>query len=202
HQDSAFHGLVTVTTNDGSDRLPLNLVPRGTESVRITAARLLSNFSPKRSQTDSIKLSVLNPPSAIATETIPLVVLNARVTPNLHVAYIRGFDFSLPSALNALGVESKELSVDDVKTGDLSKYTTLIVDNRVYESKPELIAVNQKLLDYAQAGGNLIVFYHKSDEWNPDPRRSRPQLAPYKLVLGNERITDENAPITFLEPES
>lgn len=132
---------------------------------------------------------------------VPVVVANALIAPRLRVGYIRGFDFSLPNALNALGVESKELSVDEVKTGDLSQFTSVIVDNRVYESKPELIAVNQKLLDYANAGGNLIVFYHKSDEWNPDERRNRPQLAPYKLILGGERVTDENAPITFLEPD-
>ncbi|HYT48890.1 MAG TPA: PIG-L family deacetylase, partial [Pyrinomonadaceae bacterium] len=132
---------------------------------------------------------------------VRIVVANAKLAPNLRVAYIRGFDFSLPNALNALGVESKELGVDEVSTSDLSKYTSVIVDNRVYESKPELIAVNQKLLDYANAGGTLIVFYHKSDEWNPDQRRNRPQLAPYKLTLGNERITDENAPITFIEPD-
>ena len=132
---------------------------------------------------------------------VPVVVANALIAPRLRVGFIRGFDFSLPNALNALGVESKELSVDEVKTGDLSQFTSVIVDNRVYESKPELIAVNQKLLDYAKAGGNLIVFYHKSDEWNPDERRNRPQLAPYKLILGGERVTDENAPITFLEPD-
>lgn len=132
---------------------------------------------------------------------VPIFATGARLAPGLSVGYVRGFDFSLPNALNALGVESKELSVEDVNTGDLSKYTSVIVDNRVYESKPELIAANQKLLDYANAGGTLIVFYHKSDEWNPDPRRNRPQLAPYKLVLGNERVTDENAPISFLEPD-
>jgi LmbE family N-acetylglucosaminyl deacetylase len=132
---------------------------------------------------------------------VPIVFADASVTPNLHVGYVRGFDYSLPNALNALGVESKELTVDDVRTADLSKYTSIIVDNRVYESQPELIAANQKLLDYANAGGTLIVFYHKSNEWNPDERRKRPQLAPYKLILGDERITDETAPITFIEPE-
>ena len=132
---------------------------------------------------------------------VPIIRADARVAPNLHVGYIRGFDFSLPNALEALGVESKELSVDEVKTSDLQKYSAVIVDNRVYESQPELIAANRKLLDFANAGGTLIVFYHKSNEWNPDERRKRPQLAPYKLILGDERITDENAPINFLEPE-
>ena len=149
----------------------------------------------------SIAVRASGAPGDITRRTVPIVRINAHVAGNLRVGYIRGFDFSLPNALNALGVESKELSVDDVKTGDLSQYTSVIVDNRVYESKPELIAVNQKLLDYAQTGGNLIVFYHKSDEWNPDERRNRPQLAPYKLILGGERVTDENAPITFIEPD-
>jgi len=149
----------------------------------------------------AISTPALGAKQIASVRDMPFVDADAHTAPNLSVGYIRGFDFSLPNALNALGVESKELTVDDVKTADLSKYTSIIVDNRVYESQPALIAVNQKLLDYAKAGGNLIVFYHKSDEWNPDPRRNRPQLAPYKLILGNERITDENAPITFIEPD-
>jgi LmbE family N-acetylglucosaminyl deacetylase len=131
----------------------------------------------------------------------PIVYANALVAPNLRVGYVRGFDFSLANALTALGVESHELTVSEVKTADLQKYSTIIVDNRVYESEPELIAMNQKLLDYAKDGGTLIVFYHKSFEWNPDERRKRPQLAPYKLILGDERITDETAPISFIEPQ-
>jgi LmbE family N-acetylglucosaminyl deacetylase len=131
----------------------------------------------------------------------PVVYANALVAPDLRVGYVRGFDFSLANALTALGVESHELTVSEVKTADLQKYSTIIVDNRVYESEPELIATNQKLLDYAKDGGTLIVFYHKSFEWNPDERRKRPQLAPYKLILGDERITDETAPISFIEPQ-
>jgi hypothetical protein len=171
-------------------------IPNTNKSI---AAHVRSAAAPPESFLISVRSS--SSPKSVTEIRIPLVSANARVARNLRVGYIRGFDFSLPNALNALGVESKELSVDDVKTGDLSKFTSLIVDNRVYESKPELIVVNQRLLDYAQAGGNLIVFYHKSDEWNPDERRNRPQLAPYKLILGGERVTDENAPITFIEPD-
>jgi LmbE family N-acetylglucosaminyl deacetylase len=138
---------------------------------------------------------------AISKIDVPMVYADAAVPTVLKIGYIRGFDYSLPNALDALGVESKQLSVDEVKTADLQKYTSVIVDNRVYESEPGLIEANQKLLDYAKAGGTLIVFYHKSFEWNPDPRRNRPELAPYKLILGDERVTDENAPITFLEPQ-
>jgi len=114
---------------------------------------------------------------------------------------VRGFDFSLPNALAGISVESKELSVAEVKSADLQKYSTILIDNRVYESQPELIAANQRLLDYAKDGGTLVVFYHKANEWNPDPRRNRPQLAPYPLTLNDARITDENAPVTLIEPD-
>jgi LmbE family N-acetylglucosaminyl deacetylase len=201
HHNETFRGQLAVKTNDGSDTLQVNLAPLGTESMRITARRLLANFHAPDTAKDSITLKLMTGQSVVDADAVPFAPVSARVAADLRVGYIRGFDFSLPNALSALGVESKELSVDDVKSADLSKFTSVIVDNRVYESKPELIAVNQKLLDYANAGGTLIVFYHKSDEWNPDPRRNRPQLAPYKLILGNERITDENAPITFIEPD-
>jgi hypothetical protein len=97
-------------------------------------------------------------------------------------------------------VEAKALTVADVQSVDLSSYSTIIIDNRGYEAHPELIAANSRLLDFANAGGTLIVFYHKDNEWNPDPRRNRPQLAPYPIILGGERVTDENAPIVFTEP--
>ncbi len=203
HRNEPVRGKLKVTVGNETDPLAIDLPALGSDAFKITTARLFANFNPRSGKPpDSIGLSyVTNNGATLASEKTPLVTVDARVAPNLRVGYIRGFDFSLPNALNALGIESKELSVEDVKSTNLSKYTSVIVDNRVYESKPELIAVNQKLLDYANAGGTLIVFYHKSDEWNPDERRNRPQLAPYKLILGGERVTDENAPITFLEPD-
>jgi LmbE family N-acetylglucosaminyl deacetylase len=169
-----------------------------TKSERISAAHTRSSAG---AEALSVSVRATGSRENITTREIPIVRANARVARNLRIGYVRGFDFSLPHALSALGVESKELSAEEVKTADLSKFTSFIVDNRVYESQPELIGANQKLLDYANAGGNLIVFYHKSDEWNPSEQRKRPQLAPYKLILGNERITDENAPITFIEAD-
>jgi LmbE family N-acetylglucosaminyl deacetylase len=186
----------------------LKLAPGQQQDLR-GSVRYLWNFSNSLERSkgsvsfsvteDDYKGNVRHP--YVDRHTIDFVYAAAKTAPNLRVGYIRGFDFSLPNALAALGVESGELSVDEVKTADLQKFTSIIVDNRVYESQPELVAANQKLLDYANAGGTLIVFYHKSDEWNPDERRKRPQLAPYKLILGNERITDETAPITFIEPD-
>ncbi len=207
HSDQPFNGQIVYGRERGKEQTTkVELLAHQNTTVALSISNANKTAAAHARASESLEMLSIavrteNSKVTISERRVPLVRVNARVAQNLRVGYIRGFDFSLPNALNALGVESRELSVDEVKSTDLSQFTSVIVDNRVYESKPGLIAVNQKLLDYANAGGNLIVFYHKSDEWNPDERRNRPQLAPYKLILGGERVTDENAPITFLEQD-
>jgi LmbE family N-acetylglucosaminyl deacetylase len=208
HMKQPFKGEVAFGFENRSPetRVRVDLLPEETTTLAVTIPNTEENRAAhlrRPELADSLWFSLRHSGlhENLIKRSVPVTWLDANVARKVNVGYIRGFDFSLPHALSALNVESKELSVADVKTADLSKFTSIIVDNRVYESQPELIAANQKLLDFAKAGGTLIVFYHKNDEWNPDPRRNRPQLAPYKLILGNERITDENAPISFLEPD-
>jgi LmbE family N-acetylglucosaminyl deacetylase len=204
HQGSLFSGEVIA----GAPRKPspsrtITIPPRDSKTVTVPitgCSWIQAGKAVDRQRLGGVSFSVVGKGSAkpVATLDVPVVWADARVTPNLHLAYVRGLDYSLPNALAALGVESKELSVDDVRTADLKGYNTIIVDNRAYELVPGLISVNQRLLDFAKDGGTLIVFYHKSNEWNPNPRLNRPQLAPYPLTLGNERVTDEDAAVSFL----
>jgi hypothetical protein len=201
NQASPFTGELLAAsgiTHERTDTFALKLSPRELKTLPVMVQE-----PPNVGPHTPISFMVQNASDdRISTPVYASVIYaDAHVAPNLRVGYVRGFDFSLPNALSALGVESKELSVDELKTADLSKFSTFIVDNRAYESVPGLIALNQKLLDFANSGGTLIVFYHKSFEWNPNPRANRPQLAPYPIILGDERITDENAPVTFLEPD-
>ena len=137
----------------------------------------------------------------LTTRDVRIVYADARVNKALRVGYVRSSDFTLPAALAALGVQSRELTTDEISAGNLQGYDAIIIDNRGYQAHPELMRDNQKLLDYVQQGGTLIVFYHKTNEWNPDERAKRPQLAPYPILLGNSRVTDENAAVTFTDPE-
>jgi LmbE family N-acetylglucosaminyl deacetylase len=148
-----------------------------------------------------IELRRDNSTDALAQQAVRVIYADAQVAPRLRVGYVPSYDETLREALTSLGVESRELKIQDVLTGDLSTYDTIIIDNRGYQAHPELIGANARLLEYVRAGGTLLVFYHKTNEWNPDPRAARPQLAPYPLSLGNSRVTDENAPVTFTEPQ-
>lgn len=139
--------------------------------------------------------------SPLTEREMKVVYADARVDPKLRVGYVRSSDHTLPSALEALGVKSKELTLEAIRAGDLKGYDTIVIDIRGYQAQPELIQLNQKLLDFVEQGGTLLVFYHKTNEWNPDPKANRGQLAPYPILLGNSRVTDETATVTFTEPQ-
>ncbi|MGH9970916.1 MAG: PIG-L deacetylase family protein [Pyrinomonadaceae bacterium] len=147
-------------------------------------------------------LSVQQSDSArvITEQSISVVLSDARVTRALRVGYLPSFDKTLQQSLAALAVDAKELSIADIKKPELVDYDTIIIDNRGYQAHPELTAVNSLLLDYVRKGGTLIVFYHKDNEWNPNPEKGRPQLAPYSIILDDERVTDETAPVHLLQP--
>lgn len=153
-----------------------------------------------RSGSVLISINRVNPRESITQRRVPDVYSDARISNGLRVGFVPSFDDTLERSLAALGVESKALTVNDIQGADLSVYKTIIIDNRGYEAHPELIAANSHLLDFVREGGTLIVFYHKPNEWNPDEKQNRPQLAPYPIVVGDERVTDELAPIKFLQP--
>jgi LmbE family N-acetylglucosaminyl deacetylase len=145
---------------------------------------------------DSIPAKVGAP---ISERTVRVSYADARVAKGLRVGYVPSFDQTLKESLAVLGVSAKELGVEAIQKGSLSSYDTIIIDNRGYYAHPELIAANAQLMKYVEEGGTMIVFYHKDGEWNPNPERNRPQLAPYPIILGDERVTEELAPIKFLQ---
>ena len=206
HQNTAFSGIVrieNVSDPGGVSEFPLVLGPGESRDEKTTAksplpARaMLTQFRQSR----TVQISIANKDKAVITSaTVPVVYSDARVAPGLQVGYVQSFDRTLEQSLAALGVAAKALTTNDIKIADLSAYNTIIIDNRGYEAHPELIAANSRLLEFVNAGGTLLVFYHKSNEWNPDAKRGRPQLAPLPIILGDERVTDETAAVRLLQP--
>ena len=129
----------------------------------------------------------------ITGKIIPAVYIPAVAVAGIHVGYVPSTDSTLKNALAALGVNAKELTTEDVAKSDLSSFNTIILDNRGYEIHKELIASNDRLLKYVEDGGTMLVFYHKTNEW-------KPQFAPYPITVGNDRVTEEDAPVGILQP--
>ncbi|MRX56186.1 hypothetical protein GJU41_19695 [Bacillus idriensis] len=121
--------------------------------------------------------------------------------PNLKIGYIdSGFD-TIADSLTNTGLNITKLTESDLASGDLSQYDTIVTGIRAYLSREDLKANNARLMKYVEEGGHLVVQYHKpSDGWDAMT------TAPYPLTIGNPsirwRVTDENATVNVLQPES
>ncbi|WP_347564326.1 NEW3 domain-containing protein [Bacillus sp. MM2020_4] len=120
---------------------------------------------------------------------------------NLKIGYVEsGFD-KVADYLNNAGLNVTKLTESDLVTADLSQYDSIVVGIRAYLSRADLIVNNERLKEYVYNGGHLVVQYHKpGDGWNAQT------TAPYPLTIGNVsikwRVTDENAKVTVLQPDS
>lgn len=114
----------------------------------------------------------------------------------VKIGLVRTYDNTLENIMNAFRVNYDTLSAVAVETWDLSSYNVIILDLRAYLYRPDVVKYNQRLLDYASNGGNLIVFYNKPQDWN-----GKGNFAPYPLYITPERVTEEDADVTILKPE-
>jgi hypothetical protein len=126
--------------------------------------------------------------------TIAVKALDVSVTPNLTVGYVMGVGDEVPAALEQLGVTLSMITPDELAWGDLSKYKVIMTGVRAYERRTDLRAYNQRLLDYANAGGTVIVQYNKF-EFNDA------QYGPFPAKVSSQRVTDEGAEMKLLDPQ-
>lgn len=201
HLNSDFRGLLRVVGPSLETGREINLRGEAADTQTLVVRSPLLVGGPNQGLSVDINVDLPNPKEPIAKRTVPLVYADALVVGGRKVGYIPSSDPTLERSLVALGVDATKLSVDDIAKSDLSVYNTIIIDNRGYQAHPELIGLNARLLKFAEDGGTLLVLYHRTGEWNPDEARGRPQLAPYPIILDDSRVTDEDAPILFLQPK-
>jgi hypothetical protein len=118
-----------------------------------------------------------------------------KIAPDVKVGYVMGVGDKVPDAIEQLGASVQLLDSDMLASGDLSRFNVIMLGVRAYERREDLRANNQRLLDYAERGGVVIVQYQRA-EFNAA------QYGPYPAKTSSDRITDENAPIEVLQADN
>lgn len=123
-------------------------------------------------------------------------VVPVRIAEGLRVGYIEGAGDDGAEALIQLGVNVEQLDAQALASADLSRYDAIVAGIRAYEVRPDLIAHNQRLLDYARAGGVFVVQYNKYELVDGG-------FMPYEATMSrpHDRVTDEHADVAVLAPE-
>jgi LmbE family N-acetylglucosaminyl deacetylase len=119
--------------------------------------------------------------------------LEVQLPPGLAVGYVMGVGDQVPPAIAQLGASVRLLGEQDLASGDLSKFDAIVTGVRAYERRKDLRAFNHRLIEYARAGGTVLVQYNKF-EFN------QAQYGPWPARVSANRVTDEASPVTVLVP--
>jgi len=136
----------------------------------------------------------LLPQPAVATVQLAAVALPAVQL----VGYVRGAADRVPEALVGAGLPLELIDPAGLSQGDLSRFDTIVLGSRAYEINATLVEQNHRLLAWVRAGGRLVVQYQQQAYFGGG-------YAPLPLTLaprGHDRVTDEDALVGVLHPES
>jgi hypothetical protein len=122
-------------------------------------------------------------------------VVDVKVPQGLRVGYVMGAGDEIPSVLEQIGMTVTVLGAEKLKTEDLSKYDTIVLGIRAYDTQKDLAPNNARLLDWVKGGGTLVVQYDTSvGDFNAG------KFTPYPATLGRGRVSVEEAPVKILAP--
>lgn len=111
------------------------------------------------------------------------------------LGYIMGAGDEVADSLQNLGYELIQLDDEMLDSMDFSQFDAIITGIRVYNTRERLKYTQEKLLQYVENGGTLIVQYNVSRGLQID------RIGPYPFTIGRDRVSMETAPVVFLNPE-
>ncbi len=119
------------------------------------------------------------------------------------VGYVTGAGDEVPDAIRHMGAQVTLLTPDDLVKSDLSRYDAIVTGVRAWNTRPDLRTNYQRLFDYAQNGGTLIVQYNVPEGgfFGGDPSILE-HVGPYPITTSRDRVTVEEAPVTFPDPQN
>lgn len=186
---------------------PLELKTAGERagfSFEVTApARADKGFLEAVAEVDGQRFS--NRRIDIAHDHIPPVLLQPRaeldaVALDLKVrgksiGYLPGAGDLVGECLARMGLAVTTLSNGDLTPQGLKPFDAVVLGVRAFNTRPDIAARLPALFAYAKAGGTVVVQYNTTGELKSAT------LAPFPLRLARGRVTDENAPVSFLAPD-
>jgi hypothetical protein len=118
--------------------------------------------------------------------------VDVKVPAGLKVGYIMGTGDDVPAELAQIGIHPHLLTPAEVTAGNLSQYDAIIIGIRAYSARPDLVAATNRLMNYVQGGGTVLVQYQRTAF-----------AAPYPVSLGNNpaNVVVESDPVTLVKAE-
>jgi hypothetical protein len=110
------------------------------------------------------------------------------------IGYIIGSGDDVPACLSDMGYDVSLITDEMLESNNLSQFNAIITGVRAYNTRERLKYAQSKLLDYVKNGGTLI------EQYNVAFGLQTQELGPYPFRLSQDRITDEEAKMNFVNP--
>ena len=138
-----------------------------------------------------LRLARLWRPATTTVRSVPVARLDGA-----RIGYLMGVGDEVPAGIEALGAQVEMLDAAALANpASLGGLDAIVVGTRAYAVREDLLEHNQRLIEYARAGGHLVILY-QTQEFVPET------MAPYPASLprGAEEVSEEDAPVRLLQP--
>lgn len=116
-------------------------------------------------------------------------------TRGTNIGYIMGAGDEVPESLRQMDYNVTLLSPEKISAENIKDFDAILVGIRAYNTVDALKFKQNILFDYVKNGGTMIVQY------NTNGKLVTNDIAPFELKLSQDRITEETAKVTFLNPK-
>lgn len=113
-----------------------------------------------------------------------------------RIGYIPGAGDDIPSGLRQMGYQVQVLDDETLDKADITSYEAIVTGIRAFNTNERLVARLPVLMDYVAQGGTLVVQYNTNSWAGP----LKGAIGPYPFEITRNRVTDENAPVSFTQP--
>ncbi len=112
------------------------------------------------------------------------------------IAYIMGAGDEVPTSLQQMGYEVSIIKAEDISKEKLQNFDVVMTGIRAYNTVNELAFKQELLFDFVKEGKTMIVQYNTLGEFVTK------DIAPFPLKISRERVTEEDAEVTFPNPKN
>jgi hypothetical protein len=113
-----------------------------------------------------------------------------------RIGYIPGAGDDVPESLKQIGYSVKMLGEPEITAKNLAQFSAVVLGIRAYNTQDRISNWLPELFAYVKNGGVAVAQYNTLADLKTD------QLGPYPLEISRDRVTDENAPVRVLAPNS
>ncbi len=124
---------------------------------------------------------------------VTLVKVNLKKAGN-KIGYLMGSGDEVPESLRQIDYDVDLLEDEDITLGKLSTYDAVIGGIRVYNTRKRMPFHYKTLMQYIEQGGVYIVQYNTSYSLTTE------EVGPYPFSISRDRISDETAELSILDP--